>query len=203
MRYFSMLIFRRLFSCELGFIFSVADLSKFLWMFQNPQRWVERIKTLDLICATERILKREFTAFLMFSRLSPEMSPDAGHCHLQQTFKEINMKLPAQLVPVSCDRRQWIAALWALCGPKAAESPASAFLDGPGWAPKPGESVGRSLEGAFARVEHHTEVWSWICSGIKVPTSWKEFFPIRRRIPFGWGDQSHSRSPETLDKEFE
>lgn len=72
----------------------------------KPQRGVERIKTLDSICATEIIPKREFTAFLMFPRPSPEMSPDAGHCHLQRTFKEINVKLPAQLVPVSCGRRQ-------------------------------------------------------------------------------------------------
>lgn len=158
----------------------------------KPQRWVERIRTLYLICTTEIIPKREFTAFLTFSRLSPEMSPVAGHCHLQQAFKEINMKWSAQIVPVSCDRRQGIAALRAPSGSKAAEVPPvlSWKLDGPGWAPGPGESVGRSLEGAFAQVEHHTEVWSWtLAQGLKCSLHVKNFRPEGEGSPLAEGSE--------------
>lgn len=206
MRYFSMLIFRRLFRCELGYFFFNCRFIQIFTDVPKAQRWVERIKTLDLICATEIIPNREFIAFLMFSRLSPEMSPVAEHCHLQQTFKEINTKLSAQIVPVSCDRRQWIATLWSLSGSKAAESPTSAFLES-GWpwlGTKARRKSGKESGGCICSGgAPHNDLVLDTCAGIKVPTSCKEFHPRGRRIPFGWRDQSHSRSPETLDKEYE
>lgn len=169
----------------------------------KPQKWVERIKSLDLTCASEIIPRREFAAFLMFSRLPPGISPDSGHCRLQQNLKEINRKGSAQMVPVNCDRRHWIAALWLS---EAAESPASAFLEA-GWpwlGTKARRKCGKESGGCICSAgAPHRGLDLNTCSGIKVPISCKEFLPRGRKIPFGWRDQSHSRSPETLDKEYE